>query len=45
MGDARRLVIHAFVRGILERLPLQPIAVGLEELLRQQLESMIGSAV
>lgn len=47
MGDAeaRRLVIHAFVRGILKRLPLQPIAVGLEELLQQQLESMIGSAV
>ena len=47
MGDveARRLVIHAFVRGILKRLPLQPIALGLEELLQQQLESMIGSAV
>jgi Fe-S cluster assembly protein SufD len=47
MGDveARRLVIHAFVRGILKRLPLQPIALGLEELLQQQLESMIVSAV
>jgi Fe-S cluster assembly protein SufD len=47
MGDveARRLVIHAFVRGILKRLPLQPIALALEELLQQQLDSMIGSAV
>jgi Fe-S cluster assembly protein SufD len=47
MGDAeaRRMVIHAFLRGMLKRLPLQPIAVGLEELLQQQLESMIGSVV
>ena len=47
MGDAeaRRLVIRVFLRGMLKRLPLQPIAVGLEALLRQQLESMIGSAL
>ena len=44
-AEARRLVIHAFVRGMLKRLPFQPIAVGLEELLQQQLEHMIGSAV
>jgi Fe-S cluster assembly scaffold protein SufB len=44
-AEARRLVIHAFVRGILKRLPLQPIALGLEELLQQQLESMMGSVV
>jgi Fe-S cluster assembly protein SufD len=47
MGDAeaRRLAIHAFVRGMLKRLPLQPIAVGLKELFQPQLEHMIGSAV
>jgi Fe-S cluster assembly protein SufD len=44
-AEARRLVTHAFVRGMLKRLPLQPIALGLEELLRHQLESMMGSAV
>jgi Fe-S cluster assembly protein SufD len=44
-AEARRLVIHAFIRGMLKRLPLQPIAVGLEELLQPQLEHMIGSAV
>jgi Fe-S cluster assembly protein SufD len=40
MGDteARRLVIRAFLRGILTRLPLQPIAAGLAELLEQQLD-------
>jgi Fe-S cluster assembly protein SufD len=43
MGDAeaRRRVIHAFFRAILRRLPLQPIAVGLEELLQQELEHII----
>jgi len=47
MGDvvARRLVIRAFVGSMLKRLPLQPIALGLEELLEHQLEHMIGSAV
>jgi Fe-S cluster assembly protein SufD len=47
MGDAeaRRLAIHAFLRGMLKRLPLQPIAVALEKLFQQQLERMTGSAV
>ena len=44
-AEARRLVIRVFLRGMLKRLPLHPIAVGLEALLHQQLESMMGSGV
>lgn len=41
-AEGRRRVINAFVRGMLKRLPLQPVALGVDELLRQQLEGMLG---
>ena len=45
LGDeeARRLVILAFIRDMLSRLPLQPLARGVEELLKRQLEGGLGS--
>jgi Fe-S cluster assembly protein SufD len=44
-AEARRRVILAFVRDMLNRLPLQPLARGVEEVLRRQLEPMLGSVV
>jgi Fe-S cluster assembly protein SufD len=45
MGDAEahRLVILAFVRDMLNGLPLQSLTRGVKELLRQQLEGMLRS--
>ena len=42
-AEARRLVIFAFVRDIVNRLPLQLLARGVEELFQRQLEGMLGS--
>jgi Fe-S cluster assembly protein SufD len=42
-AEARRLVACDFVRNILKRLPLQPLAHGVEELLQEQLHAMLES--
>ena len=42
-AEARRLVILAFVRHMLKRLPLQPLTRGVDELLQRQLEGLLGS--
>ena len=42
-AEARRLVMLAFVRDIVNRLPFRPLAGGVEELLERQLEGMLGS--
>jgi Fe-S cluster assembly protein SufD len=43
--EARRLLILAFARNMLNRLRLQPLALGVEELLRRRLEGVLRSVV
>jgi Fe-S cluster assembly protein SufD len=41
-AEARRLVILAFVHDMLNRLPLQTLARGVEKLLQPRIDGMIG---
>jgi Fe-S cluster assembly protein SufD len=43
-ASARRLLIHAFAADVLNRLPLEPVRMRVEERLQQQLARWLPAA-